>query len=53
MTRYASFAKCVETLKSIGLSTASKTCYILFELYGEDSVLELLKLIEKGVARKA
>jgi len=53
MAKYANYAKCVETLKNIGLKTAPQTCYKLFEQYGEDSVLELLKLIEKGVARSS
>jgi len=52
MTRYTNYTKCMETLKNMGLKTASQTCYYLFEQYGEDSVLELLKLIEKGTQER-
>jgi hypothetical protein len=49
MTSYSSYAKCVDFLRVAGVKNASIVCYNLFELYGEESVLVLLRVLARRV----
>jgi len=49
MTSYSSYAKCVEFLRVAGARNPSIVCYNLFELYGEESVLALLRVLARRV----
>ena len=49
MASYSSYAKCVEFLRVAGVKSPGVTCYTLFELYGEESVLVLLRVLSRRV----
>jgi hypothetical protein len=46
--RYSSFVRCLEALRVAGAKNHGIVCYNLFELYGEESVLALLRLVARS-----
>jgi len=45
--KYSSYVRCVEILREAGARNASRVCYSLFEVYGEESVMALIGLVAR------